>query len=136
MVVQITLRMDSSHTPKLSDGRSANDLNPKELLLYSALYCASLTLKSILKEHLSQLNSMEMTLEGRLSTPQIVAESQYTQFNIIYRAECRTLESQAVIGRAINLLHDKHCGLLQMLRRIAPLTNQISIVTTGKSTAE
>ena len=76
---------------------------------------------------------LEITLEGTLSTATVVAESKYNNFNIVYSAECRSLKEQIVISRAINLAHDKYCGMLQMLRRIAPLSHETSIVTTGET---
>ena len=33
-------------------------------------------------------------------------------------------------SRAINLAHDKHCGGVQMLRKIAPVADEIAIVNT------
>jgi putative redox protein len=57
----------------------------------------------------------------------------YSHFNITYRAECTTTKDQIVISRAINLAHDKYCGMIQMLRRIAPLSHDTSIVTVGNS---
>ena len=76
---------------------------------------------------------MEISIEGTLTTPTVVAESRYSHFNIIYRIECNTLKDQVIISRAVNLAHDKYCGMIQMLRRIAPLTHETSIVATGNS---
>ena len=85
----------------------------------------------LLKERASSLKNLELTIEGTLSTPTVVAESRFTSFNIIYRAECQTLKDETTISRAINLAHDKYCGLLQMLRKIAPLSHEVSIVATN-----
>ena len=133
MVQKITLHMDSDHHFKLSDNRSITDLNPKELLLYATAVCAGGTIINLLKEHISSIGDMEITIEGTLTTPTLVAESRYSHFNVIYRIECNTLKDQVVISRAVNLSHDKYCGMIQMLRRIAPLTHETSIVATGNS---
>ena len=132
MIVKITLYMDGEGHFRLDDGRMLDELNPKEMMLYAAADCAGRTIVSLLKEHTSTLKSLTITLEGTLSTPTVVAESKYTSFNITYAAECHTLKDQIVISRAVNLAHDKYCGLVQMLRRIAPLTHQTSIVATGE----
>jgi len=131
MTLKITLSLDSDRHFKSTDGRSADQLNPKELLLYAAANCAGLTIIGMLKEHISTLQLLELSLEGTLSTPTVVAESRFTSFNIIYRAECPTLKDETTISRAINLAHDKYCGLLQMLRKIAPLSHEVSIVATN-----
>ncbi|MBO7185970.1 MAG: OsmC family protein [Alistipes sp.] len=131
MIVKITLYMDGEGHFRLDDGRMLDELNPKEMLLYAAADCAGRTIVSLLEEHTSTLKSLTITLEGTLSTPTVIAESKYTSFNIIYAAECPTLKDQIVISRAVNLAHDKYCGLVQMLRCIAPLTHKTSTVSTG-----
>lgn len=112
----------------LNGGAKLEKLNPKEMLLYAAADCAGRTILGLLKEHSQEMLSMEITMEGTLSTPVLQAESRYTSFNIIYNIECHTLKDQIIISRAVNLAHDKYCGLLQMLRKIAPLSHELSIV--------
>lgn len=131
MIEKITIQMNDDHTFSLLNGGSSSSLNPKALLLYATAECAGLTIVGLLKEHISAVKLLEISIEGRLSTDSLVAESQFTHLNIIYRAECNTLKDQMVISRAINLAHDKYCGMLQMVRHIAPLSHEISVVTTG-----
>lgn len=133
MVQKITLRMTADQHFTLEPERPLESLNPKEMLLYATADCAGRTITGLLKEHVDDLLSFSITLEGVLSTATVVAESKYNSFNIVYSAECRTLKEQIVISRAINLSHDKYCGMLQMLRRIAPLSHETSIVTTGET---
>ena len=130
MTQKITLQMTPDHHFTMAEDRKLEALNPKEMLLYASLDCLAYTIKSLLKEHMTSLKNLELTLEGRLSTPTVVAESIYTSFNLIYRAECHNIKEQEVISRAINLANDKYCGMLQMLRKIAPLTHDTSIVAT------
>jgi putative redox protein len=131
MIEKITIQMNDDHTFSLLNGGSSSSLNPKALLLYATAECAGLTIVGLLKEHISAVKLLEISIEGRLSTDSLVAESQFTYLNIIYRAECNTLKDQMVISRAINLAHDKYCGMLQMVQHIAPLSHEISVVTTG-----
>lgn len=130
MTQKITLRMGSDHTFSMADGRTLESLNPKEMLLYASLDCLARTLKSLLKERITSIKSMELSLEGTLSTPTVVAESRYTHFNVIYTIECHTLKEQLDISRAVELAHEKYCGMLLMLRKIAPLSKETSIVAT------
>lgn len=131
MIQKIAIRMTPKNHFALDDGRQLEELNPKEMLLYAAADCAGRTIVSLLKEHIAHLSSLIITLEGTLSTPTLAAESCYTNFHIVYRAECRMLKDQTIISRAINLTHDTYCGLLLMLRKIAPISHETSIVTTG-----
>lgn len=128
MIQKITINMTHEGNFKLSNDTTLDVLNPKEMLLYAAADCAGRTILELLKEHRQDLLSMEITLEGTLSTPILQAESRYTSFNIIYNIECRTLKDQIIISRAVNLAHDKYCGMLQMLRKIAPISHETSIV--------
>ncbi len=73
-----------------------------------------------MKDRKSAIKSFEIAIEGTLSTPTLMAESRYTTINILYNIECRTLKEQIEISRAVNLAHDKYCGLVQMLKMIAP----------------
>lgn len=110
--------------------KKVEQMNPKELMLYATAHCAALTIKGILdKEHIHP-KWMEIEVSGELDTEQIMAQSTYRSFNILYRVECTHLEEQSKIARALKLTTEKYCGLLQMLRRIAPLSHEISIVST------
>ena len=133
MTQKITLQMDGKHHFAMTDNCKIESLNPKELLLYATADCAGRTILSMLKEHSSSLVALEVSIEGTLTTPAVVAESRFSHFNITYRAECATTKDQIIISRAINLAHDKYCGMIQMLRHIAPLSHDTSIVTVGNS---
>ena len=110
--------------------KKVDQMNPKELLLYSAAYCAALTLKGILdKEHIAP-KQLEIEMAGELDTETVTAKSIYTAFHILYRIECSNISEHTKIGRAVNLTTEKYCGTLQMLRRIAPLSQEVSIVST------
>ncbi|MBQ5738413.1 MAG: OsmC family protein [Alistipes sp.] len=130
MTLKITISLLDNNQFKLHGMESVDGLTPKELMLYAAAKCAGLTVLSILKEHTSSITNFEISIEGRLSTPTPVAESRFLHFNIIYNIECPTLKDQIVISRAVNLAHDKYCGVLQMYRQIAPVMHETSIVST------
>lgn len=129
MRVISTIRMESygnfSPSPK-----KVEQMNPKELMLYATAHCAALTIKGILDKERIHPKWMEIEVSGELDTEQIMAQSTYRSFNILYRVECTHLEEQSKIARALKLTTEKYCGLLQMLRRIAPLSHEISIVST------
>ncbi len=132
MTLKITISHTSNYEFEILDNKSLEALNPKELMLYAMAKCAGLTILSILKEHASSLTGLEIEVEGRLSTPTLMAESRFLHFTIIYRAECPKLKDQIIISRAINLAHDKYCGLVQIYRHIAPLMHETSIVSTDQ----
>ena len=120
MIQKVTAVMNGEGRFRPADGRQIADLNPKELLLFAAADCAGRTITALMKDRKSAIKSFEIAIEGTLSTPTLMAESRYTTINILYNIECRTLKEQIEISRAVNLAHDKYCGLVQMLKMIAP----------------
>ena len=110
--------------------KKIEQMNPKELMLYATAHCAALTINGMLdKEHIHP-KWLEIEVSGELDTETLMAQSTYRTFNILYRVECTHIEEQNKIAHAIRLTNEKYCGLLQMLRRIAPVSHEISIVST------
>ena len=132
MRVKITIEMDKDGK-FVPVSKKVEEMNPKELILYAAAMCASITMKSILDKENIAPKSAEIEMSGTLDTEQVMAVSIYRAFNILYRIECNTISEQSKIGRAINLTTEKYCGTLQMLRRIAPLSHEVSIVSIESS---
>lgn len=129
MRVKITIEMDKDGK-FVPVSKKVEEMNPKELILYAAAMCASITMKNILDKENIVPKSAEIEMSGTLDTEEVAAKSVYRSFNILYRIECNTISEQSKIGRAINLTTEKYCGTLQMLRRIAPLSHEVSIVST------
>jgi putative redox protein len=132
MRVKITIEMDKDGK-FVPVSKKVEEMNPKELILYAAAMCASITMKNILDKENIVPKSAEIEISGTLDTEEVAAKSVYRSFNILYRIECNTISEQSKIGRAINLTTEKYCGTLQMLRRIAPLSHEVSIVSIESS---
>ena len=73
---------------------------------------------------------LEITVEGVLDTPEVQAGSHFRSFNVSYNAQCKTLADQNAVSRAIALTQEKYCGTIAMLRMIAPVAHEISVVST------
>ena len=129
MNVKITTKMEGDKSPTLTNNKQVADLNPKELLLYATAQCTGITLHSILEKERICPKSLEIEVSGALDTETVTARSIYTSFNVAFRIECSTMDEQAKIGRAIRLTTERYCGMIQMLRRIAPLSHEVSIVS-------
>ena len=61
--------------------------------------------------------------------------SVYRSFHVVYNVECSSEDDQAKVGRALELTHEKYCGMVQMLRRIAPVSREIAVVSTQPAKA-
>ena len=49
---------------------------------------------------------------------------------MVYNIECDIEDDQAKVGRAVTLAHEKYCGMMQMLRKVAPVSHEIAVVST------
>ena len=114
----------------LADKASADNLNPKALFLCATAKCAGLTILALLEKSKIKPKSLEITITGELNTPTLRGDSQFKNFEIIYNAECKHLEDQDAVSRAIEHTQVKECGLVAMLRKIAPVSHVIDVVST------
>ncbi len=74
--------------------------------------------------------SMEITVEGELNTPTLRGDSIYLNFDVIYHVECKRLEDQDKVSLAVERAQEKYCGMVAMLRKIAPVSHVIDVVST------
>ena len=114
---------------QLINGKSTDELNPKALILCSAAECAGWTVMGLLAKDNVKLRNLEITAWGELNTPTLKAESIYTKFMISYNVRCNNLGDQNAVSVAVRDAQEKHCGIVAMLRRIAPVDHEISIVS-------
>ena len=114
---------------RLTEGRKADDLNPKALVLYATAQCAGLTIMGIIGKDEVIPKRLEITIEGVLDTPTLTAESRFRSFNVIYRVECKSLADQNTVNHAVLEAQESRCGLVAMLKMAAPVAHEISIVS-------
>lgn len=115
---------------RLPSGSRLEELNPKALMLCATAQCAGYTVMGLLsKDHITP-KRMELTIEGTLDTPKLQPDSRFIGFNITYNVECRSIGDQRAVGEAIRDAQDRHCGLVSLLKCAAPVSHEISIVST------
>ena len=135
MRVNVTIEWCHDTTFRLANDKKCEELNPKELLLYATAECAGITVMSILAKERIKPKSLEIELSGELDTDTVMAKSIYNEFHIRYNAECRHIEEQSKVSHAIRLANEKYCGMLQMIGKIAPVSHEISIVSSETAEA-
>ena len=59
----------------------------------------------------------------------------FKSFHVVYNIECDTEDDQAKVSRAVTLAHEKYCGMMQMLRKVAPVSHEIAVVSTEPAKA-
>lgn len=122
--------LDKKDSFRLSNGKSADTLNPKELLMYAAVCCAGKTVTGIFGKQRVKPKKLELTMYGDLDTADLTAQSIYTAFRIVYYAECDSEVDRIKMNDAIKIADEKYCGTLKMMRRIAPVKREINVVNT------
>ena len=111
-------------------GTKCNELNPKAMMLLATATCAGLTAAGLFKKMQLTPVNFEITMSGTISTETVVAETVFTAFDITYNVECAYLDEQERFSHALTLTNDKYCGMLNMMRRIAPVAHNILIHST------
>ena len=114
---------------RLTGGQKTDDLNPKSLILYAAAECAGLTVMGMLRKEEITPKRFEITVEGTLDTPTLMAESRYTSFSVAYNVECKSLSNQNSVSNALHQAQQSKCGVVAMLKKIAPVSHDIAIVS-------
>ena len=132
MIEKVSVRLVPTGEFMLEGEIKCSDLNPKATLLLSAAKCSGLTTMRIMEKERVRPKRFEISVSGALSTETLQSGSIFTSFNMIYNLECDCIEDQIKISRAVNLAHDKYCGLVRMLRMIAPVAHEIAIVNTAR----
>lgn len=135
MIEKVTLQLTAEGKIEMKGKTNCEELNPKALMLYAGAKCAGLTVLHIMKQERMTPKRLEITLSGELSTDKVQAESIFHAFHMIYHVECATEGDQSRASRAITLAHEKHCGLVRMLSKIAPVSHEVAIVTTEPAKA-
>ena len=129
MYQSITIHATENGKFALAKPCELEKLNPKELLLYSTALCAGMTTLSIAEKERVKLLKLEIKMSGELDTEKVEGKSQFVSFDIAYNVECKHISEQSKASNAVRLANDKYCGGLAMLRKIAPVSHSISIVS-------
>lgn len=130
MIEKITVRLDSGSDFKLEEGKGCDELSPKALLLYAGALCAGKTTLMIMEKERIRPKRFEISISGELTTERMEAGSEFRSLHVVYNVECDTDDDQVKVSRAVTLAHEKYCGTMRMLRRIAPVSHEIAVVST------
>lgn len=107
------------------DGRSAEGMNPKALLLAGLACCAGIDVVEILAKMRIAFSdfSVEAEAEQTGDQPRV-----FRDFILRFRVKAGE-ENRDKITRAIELSLEKYCGVAAMLRRHAPIRYELETTT-------
>ena len=135
MIEKVTLQLSGDGKFHSEDGSSCEQMNPKKMLLYAAAQCSGQTALMIMQKERITPTRFEVSYSGELSAEEVQSESVYSSFHVVYNVACGSGDDQAKVSRAIDLTHEKYCGMVRMLRMIAPVSHEIAIVSTEPAKA-
>lgn len=127
MTVKVTVEHIDKDDFRLANGKSADSLNPKEMLLYAAACCAGKTVTGLLGRERLSLKKLEITMQGELDTPTVTAHSVYNSFRITYNLQCSSPADESKVREWVQTADSKYCGTLKMMRKIAPVKSEIHV---------
>ena len=126
MIEKVTLQLSGDADFTSEGGPRCEEMNPKALLLYAAAKCVGKTALMIMDKERFRPKRFEIGISGELSDETPQSESTF---------ECDTEDDQAKVSRAVTLAHEKYCGMMQMLRKVAPVSHEIAVVSTEPAKA-
>ena len=106
-------------------GQGGNDEGPrpKALMLVALAGCSAMDVISLFQKMRVRFTSIAIDVEAETSdtTPMV-----YTAFHVTYRIEGDTGDGNK-IAKAIRLSQETYCGVAIMMRKIGPITYEISL---------
>ena len=127
MEVKVLVEHLDNEEFRLANGKSADTLNTKDLLLYATACCAGKTVIGILDKQRIVPEKFEIAMYGDLDTDSVTAQSTYRSFKIVYDIICPSNDDQRTVHQSVKTADEKYCGTLKMMRRIAPVTSEIKV---------
>ena len=101
---------------------------PKPLMLVALAGCTAMDVVSILNKMRVELENFDVNVEGEQSEAQPV---HYTSMHIIYQFWGKDLPVEK-LEKAINLSHERYCGVSAVYRKAMPVTHSFIAHNTSK----
>ncbi len=107
-----------------------NDLGPrpKILMLVALAGCTAMDVISILRKMRVELENFDVKVESEQSEEQPI---HYTSMHIVYEFWGKDLPEDK-LEKAINLSHERYCGVSAVYRKAMPVTHSFIIHNTAK----
>ena len=114
----------------VSEQSGGSDLGPrpKILMLVALAGCTAMDVISILKKMRVEPNNFDVKVEGEQSEEQPI---HYTSMHIIYEFWGKDLPED-IIEKAINLSHERYCGVSAVYRKAMPVTHSFILHNTDQ----
>lgn len=104
-----------------------NLLSPKSKMLYAAAQCAGMASMMIVSKMKIPIESFSVEINATLSQTTIASQSVFTSFALRYTVTCDDQKAHPRLSDAVEMAHNKYCGMMRMLRMIAPVSFDIYV---------
>lgn len=119
---------DNNHTARLDttvEGGSLNSgMSPKQMLLASLCSCSGMDVVSILEKMKVSFSNLIIEAEAEQTTEQ---PKVFTFVNMVYKANIAATDLDK-FKRAVELSHDKYCGVSIMLKKHCAINYTVEII--------
>ncbi|MBS1640183.1 MAG: OsmC family protein [Bacteroidetes bacterium] len=119
---------DNNHTARLDttvEGGSLNSgMSPKQMLLASLCSCSGMDVVSILEKMKVSFSNLIIEAEAEQTTEQ---PKVFTFVNMVYKANITATDLDK-FKRAVELSHDKYCGVSIMLKKHCAINYTVEII--------
>lgn len=99
-------------------------LRPKALMLTSLAGCTGMDIISLLKKMRAEVDGLEIDVTANLTDEH---PKFYNKVHIEYRFYGKTFKKDK-IEKAINLSVEKYCGVMEMFRQFATISNEVKYI--------
>ena len=119
---------DNNHTARLDTtvegGSLDSGMSPKQMLLASLCSCSGMDVVSILEKMKVSFSNLIIEAEAEQTTEQ---PKVFTFVNMVYKANIAAIDLDK-FKRAVELSHDKYCGVSIMLKKHCAINYTVEII--------
>ncbi len=119
---------DNNHTIRLdttiAGGSIDSGMSPKQLLLASLCGCSGMDVVSILDKMKVKYSKIEIEAEAEQTDTQ---PKVFIDIKMIYKADV-TVADIDKLNRAVELSHEKYCGVSAMLKKHCNITYKVELI--------
>lgn len=114
----------NNHSVVLSGDDPSVGVSPAEMLLVALSACSAYDVVAILEKKRKKLTALEVTAEGEITDE---LPFHYRTIHVTYRLSGEGL-TEAAVGQAIDLSHNKYCTVAATVRGVAEVTTAFEII--------
>ncbi len=122
----VTISWIEEHSFRTLDA-GCEGMLPKRLMLLALAKCAGITAMAVFEKMHVRIDGMQVEASGELTGAPEMAYTTFTSFRLRFRITCPGEQEQEKVLYALELTHEKYCGVGRMLSQVAPFSYDVEI---------